>query len=69
MSSRGVLAISVRDGFAGTTSGVYDCRMFRSVGAGSNIPDGLSSRRAVPTLSGANSNSELCSTMCLVLRT
>ena len=23
----------------------------------------------VPTLSGANSNSELCSTMCLVLRT
>ena len=30
--------------------------MFRSGGAGSNIPKGLSSRRAVPTLSGTNSN-------------
>ena len=30
-----------------TTSDIYDCRMFRSVGAGSNIPHGLSSRRAV----------------------
>ena len=30
-----------------TTSDIYDCRMFRSIGAGSNIPHGLSSRRAV----------------------
>ena len=30
--------------------------MFRSGGAGSNIPKGLSSRLAVPTLSGTNSN-------------
>ena len=50
--------------FAGTTSGVYDCRMFRSVGAGSNIPKGLSSRRAVPTLSGTNSNILLRMTAC-----
>ena len=28
--------------------------MFRSVGAGSNIPDGLSSRRAVPTSAESN---------------
>ena len=27
---------------------MYDCRMFRSFGAGSNIPDGLSFRRAMP---------------------
>ena len=30
-----------------TTSDIYDRRMFRSGGAGSNIPHGLSSRRAV----------------------
>ena len=42
--------------FAGTTSDKNGRRMFRSVGPGSNIPSGLSSRRAVPTLSGTNSN-------------
>ena len=30
-----------------TTSDIYGRRMFRSGGAGSNIPHGLSSRRAV----------------------
>jgi hypothetical protein len=42
--------------FAGTTSDKNGRRMFRSVGPGSNIPSGLSSRRTVPTLSGTNSN-------------
>ena len=42
--------------FAGTTSDKNGRRMFRSGGPGSNIPSGLSSRRAVPTLSGTNSN-------------
>ena len=42
--------------FAGTTSDKNGRRMFRSGGAGSNLPSGLSSRRAVPTVSGSNSN-------------
>ena len=55
--------------FAGTTSDKNGRRMFRSDGAGSNIPKGLSSRRAVPILSGINStSSELRYTLCLVLR-
>ena len=45
--------------FAGTTSDKNGRRMFRSGGPGSNIPSGLSSRRAVPTLSGTNSNRHL----------
>ena len=50
--------------FAGTTSDKNGRRMFRSGGAGSNIPKGLSSRRAVPTLSGTNSNILLRMTAC-----
>ena len=42
--------------FAGTTSDKTGRRMFRTGGAGSNIPKGLSSRRAVPALCGTNSN-------------
>ena len=55
--------------FAGTTSDKNARRMFRSGGPGSDIPKGLSSRRAVPILSGINStSSELRFTLCLVLR-